>query len=72
MPFQPMQVAQDLKKRDFLQLVLCIGGIGDGKGGERDALMNTKNKRPVKWRNLSRTGKIGSGKNTKYLFSYWA
>ena len=27
---------------------------------------------PFKWRILSRTGKIGSGKNTKYFFSYWA
>ena len=26
----------------------------------------------VKWRNLSQTGKIGSGKNPKYFFSYWA
>ena len=26
----------------------------------------------IKWRNLSQTGKIGSGKNTKYFFSYWA
>ena len=26
----------------------------------------------LKWRILSRTGKIGSGKNTKYFFYYWA
>ena len=26
----------------------------------------------LKWRNLSQTGKIGSGKNKKYFFSYWA
>ena len=26
----------------------------------------------LKWRNLSQTGKIGSGKNAKYFFSYWA
>ena len=25
----------------------------------------------LKWRILSWTGKIGSGKNTKYVFSYW-
>ena len=25
-----------------------------------------------KWRNLSQTGKIGSGKNSKYFFSHWA
>ena len=26
----------------------------------------------IKWRIFSRTGKIGSGKNTKYFFFYWA
>ena len=35
-------------------------------------LINHIRDHPFKWRILSRPGKIGSGKNPKYFFSYWA
>ena len=52
-----------LNNRSFIDLLLNSGVA---------TLKPTLTNQPIKWRNLSRTGKIGSGKNQKYFFSYWA